>query len=128
MSMTCVETAGNDPTSLAEAPLIQILLTMTTALTTVFPGYSDIFASQRSPPSLLLTIEEVQVFECVVSIHTLVSFMSRLSSTSTHGNVTSPLLHAPSDLRLHQSLIATGVKTYMSASQSTCSLFTMASL
>jgi hypothetical protein len=91
MSMTCVETAGNDPTSLAEAPLIQILLTMTNALTTVFSGYSDIFVSQRSLPSLLLTIEEVQVFECAVSIHTLVLFMSRMSSTHGNINVTSPL-------------------------------------
>ena len=38
MSMTCVETAGNDPTSLAEVPLIHPNppLTMTTALTIVF--------------------------------------------------------------------------------------------
>ena len=51
MSMTCAENAGNDPTSLAEAPLIHpnYPMTMSTALTDYsLLGYSEIFTSRRS--------------------------------------------------------------------------------
>jgi hypothetical protein len=77
MSMTCVETAGNDPTSLAEVPLIRPdSLHYDHSTDYSLLGYSKIFTSRRSLPSLLHAAEVVRVFGCAVSIplQTLVLF------------------------------------------------------
>jgi hypothetical protein len=69
MSMTCVETAGNDPTSLAEVPLpSRFPLDYDHSTDYSLSGYSKNFTSRRSPPSLLHATEVVRVFGCAVSI------------------------------------------------------------
>jgi hypothetical protein len=69
MSMTCVENAGNDPTSLAEVPLTHPdSLDYDHIIDYSLSGYSKIFTSRRSLPSLLHVAEVVRVFGCVVSI------------------------------------------------------------
>jgi hypothetical protein len=67
MSMTCVETAGNDPTSLAEVPLLHPdFLDYDHIIDYNLSGYSKIFTIWRSLPSLLHAAEVVRVFRCAV--------------------------------------------------------------
>lgn len=63
MSMTCVESAGNDPTSLAEVPVIHLdFLDYDHLIDYSLSGYSKIFTSRRFLPSLLQAAEVVGVF------------------------------------------------------------------